>query len=108
MMRSFAIILLFIVSGCAHRELLSGEQAEATSQVQRWVPVDTPVAEAMRIMERHGFTCMVTDHGATHLDCDYRSSGSIWNPVLVCGRASFPVVDGKVSAVQVRTYLKGP
>jgi hypothetical protein len=59
-------------------------------------------------MEQHGFTCMVVDHGGTYLDCDYRSKGSISNPVLVCGHASFPVTDGKVSAVQVRTYLKGP
>lgn len=106
--RVFVIILLFAVSGCAHRELLSGEQAEATSQVQRWVPVGTPVADAIRIMERHGFTCMVVDHGTTYLECDYRSSGSISNPVLVCGHASFPVTDGKVLAAQVRTYLKGP
>jgi hypothetical protein len=108
-MRAFAIILLLAVSGCAaHRELLSGDQAEATSQVQRWVPVGTPVADAMRIMEQHGFTCMVDDHGATYLDCDYRSKGTIWNPVLVCGHASFPVTDAKVSGVQVSTYLKGP
>jgi hypothetical protein len=107
-MRVFAIILLFVITGCTHRELLSGEQAEATSQVQQWVPVGTPVADAIRIMEQHRFTCMVVNHGATYLDCDYRSSGSISNPVLVCGYASFPVMDGKVSAVQVRTYLKGP
>jgi hypothetical protein len=107
-MKVLVIILLFVVCGCAHQEPLSGEQAKATSQVQRWVPVGTPVADAMRIMERHGFTCMVVDHGATYLDCDYRSSGSMSNPVLVCGHASFPVTDGKVSAVQVSTYLKGP
>ena len=106
-MRVFVIILLFVVSGCAHRELLSGEQPEVPSLVQRWVPVGTPVADAIRIMEQHGFTCMVVDHGATYLDCDYRSKGAISNPVLVCVHASFPVADGKVSAVQVRTYLKG-
>ena len=107
-MRVFFIVLLFVVSGCAHRELLSGDQAEATSQVQRWVPAGTPVADAMRTMDQHGFICMVVDHGATYLDCDYRSKGSISNPVLVYGHASFLVADGKVSAAQVKTYLKGP
>jgi hypothetical protein len=107
-MKAFAIFLLLAASGCAHRELLSGNQTEAISQVQRWVPVGTPVADARRIMERHGFVCMVDDHGATYLDCEYRSKGSIWNPVLVCGHASFPVMDGNVSHVHVSTYLKGP
>jgi hypothetical protein len=107
-MRVFVIILLFAVIGCAHRELLSDKQVEATSQVQRWVPVGTPVVDAQRIMEQHGFSCAPFTNGASSLDCSYRSSGSIWNPVLVCGQATFPVTDGKVSAAQVRTYLKGP
>ena len=107
-MRVIALIFISIASGCAHREQLSGVQAEAISQVQRWVPIGTPVGEAIRIMERHGFACMLTDHGATYLDCDYQSSGSISKSVLVCGRASFSVMDGKVSAVQMKTYLKGP
>src|SRR5438445_4824861 len=39
-MKSFALISLVAASaGCAHREVLSSEQKEATSQVQRWVPV---------------------------------------------------------------------
>jgi hypothetical protein len=107
-MKGFALILLLIVSGCAHRELLSGNHAEAIYQVQSWVPVGTSVADAIRLMERHGFTCMVVEHGGTYLDCDYRSKGSIWNPVLVCGHASFSVTDGKVSEMQMSTYLKGP
>src|SRR5262245_52060120 len=106
-MKTFSLILLLATVGCAHKELLSGNQAEATSQVQRWVPDGTPVADAIRTMEQHGFTTMVVEHG-TYLDCEYRSKGSILNPVLVCARASSPVVDGKISGMQVRTYLKGP
>jgi hypothetical protein len=107
-MKSFAIILLLAAGGCAHEELPSGNQTEAFSQVQRWVPVGTPVADAMRIMERHGFVCVVDDHGATYLDCEYRSKGSIRNPVLVCAHASFAVTNGSVSAAEVTTFLKGP
>jgi hypothetical protein len=107
-MKVFVLILLFAVGGCAHRELLSENEVKATSQVQRWVPVGTSVADAQRIMEQHGFSCLPVTNGVSSLNCDYRSSGSIWNPVLVCGQASFPVRDGKVSAVRVKTYLKGP
>jgi hypothetical protein len=107
-MKAFALIFLFAVCGCAHRELLSGDQREAISQVQRWVPVGTEVADAIRSMEQHEFTCMVVDHGGTYLDCDYRSKGTLADPVLVIGHASLTVTDGKISEVQVRTYLKGP
>jgi len=107
-MKAFALILLLAASSCAHKELLSANQAEATSQVQRWVPIGTPVADAIRIMEQHEFTTMVVDHGGTYLDCEYRSKGSVLNPVLACGHASFPVTDGKISGMQLRTYLKGP
>lgn len=107
-MRAFAIILLLAASSCAHQELLSGNQTEATSQIQRWAPAGTEVADAMRIMEQHGFVCLVDNHGDTYLDCEYRSKGTIFNPVLVCGHVSFTVTDGKVSAAQVTTYLKGP
>ena len=107
-MRVFAIILLFVVSGCAHRELLSGEQAVAASQVQKWVPLGTPVADAIRIMEQHGFTCVVVDHGATSFDCDYRRSDGFWSMTAVCAKASFQVTDAKVAAVLVNTHLESP
>ena len=97
-MKAFALILLLAASSCAHKELLSANQAEATSQVQRWVPIGTPVADAIRIMEQHEFTTMVVDHGGTYPDCEYRSKGSMLNPVLVCGqhrsRGANPVLRG--------------
>src|SRR5712691_11082721 len=40
--------------------------------------------------EQHGFACSPITNGMSALECDYRSSGSIWNMVLVCGHASFP------------------
>jgi hypothetical protein len=108
-MKGFALILLLAISGCAHRELLSGNRADAIRQVQSWVPVGTPVADAIRDMESHGFNTMVVEHGGAYLDCDYRSKGSIGNPVLVCAHVSFSLVDGKVSEMQMSTFgLKGP
>jgi hypothetical protein len=107
-MRIFGLILLLAGSGCAHRELLSGEQSEATAQVRRWVQAGTSVADARHVMEQHGFTCSPVTNGMSSLECDYRSSASLWNMVLVCGYASFPVEDAKVHAAQVSTYLRGP
>jgi hypothetical protein len=107
-MKMLALVLLFAACGCAHRELLSENQVKAISQVQRWVPAGTPVADAQRIMEQHGFSCLPVTNRESSLDCDYRSTRSLWNPVLVCGHASFRLTDGKVSAVQVNTYLMGP
>lgn len=105
-----ALILLCMVSGCANHERLSVRQSDATTQVRRWVPKGTPLADARRIMEHHGFSCSVVTNGPSRLDCYYRSSGSFWSEgmVQVCGHASFPVVDGRVSAADVTTYLKGP
>ncbi len=107
-MRIFALILALSGSGCAHRELLSREQSEATAQVRCWVQAGISVADARHIMEQHGFTCSPITNDMSSLECDYRSSGSIWDMVLVCGHASFSVEDGKVRAAQVSTYLKGP
>ena len=81
-MKTFALIVLLTATGCAHKELPSGNQAEATSQIQRWVPIGTPLADAIRTMEQRGFTTMVVDHGGTYLDCEYRSKESILNPVF--------------------------
>lgn len=103
-----AFVLLLATTGCAHRELLSGNRAEAINQVQTWVPAGTSVADAIRQMDSHGFDTMLVEHGGTYLDCEYRSTGSIWNPVLVCAHVSFSVVDGKVSEMQMSHGLKGP
>jgi len=107
-MRAFVIILLLAANGCAHRELLSSKQAEATSQVQHWVPVGTTVAEARRNMEQHGFICAAFTNGASSFDCDYRKSEGFWKMTATCAKASFQVTDEKISGVLVSTHVESP
>ena len=107
----FLFILLVAVVGCSQGERLSAQPAEATAEVQRWVPIGTQVSQARRIMQQHGFSCSLVTNGAfadlrgvDYLYCDRRESGITqhrWQAALV-------LVRGKVSAVHVTTGVVGP
>jgi hypothetical protein len=95
---SLSILLVAIgislPTGC-----FSSKQAKFESTVHEWVPLGTTVAEAKRIMERHGFEChLITTNnpfnslGLDYLDCDAeRVRFHDWS-------ARFIFQDGKVSA----------
>ena len=72
--------------------------------MRRWVPVGTPVADAQRIMEKHGFTVYTND--VNFFRCSYEGPASNW--VETTGLASFAFKDGNVSTQQVSIYFKGP
>ena len=110
-MRFLLTILLIAAAGCSRAERLSKQPTEATAQVQRWVAVGSPAADARHIMEQHGFTCCLVTNGAfgtlrgvDYIYCD-RREGSItqqrWQAALV-------LVEGRVSEVQVTTGVVGP
>ncbi len=73
--RRFILLLPLVVgvlAGCT-----SFDSDKFNAQVQRWVPVGTPLAEARKTMERHGFDCEVVrkDNPFNHdgfdsLECD--------------------------------------
>ena len=110
-MKFLIFILLITAVGCSRAERLSTQPAEATAQVQRWVPVGTAATEARRVMEQHGFTCsLVTNgtfadlHGIDYVYCDRQEGGVVqqrWQAALIS-------VEGKVSAVRVETGFVGP
>jgi hypothetical protein len=70
-------ILLVTLVGCLGSGCASTNPQKFTAQVQAWVPLGTPAAEAEQIMTRHGFECqrVTKDHafnqyGEDYLDCD--------------------------------------
>ena len=108
-MRLLPFIFVLAVAGCS-KTSLSTQATEATAQVQRWVPVGTPLADALRGMEQRGFACSVVTNGSfaelrgvDYLYCD-RSEGGVtrqrWQAALV-------LVEGKVSIVRVTTGSQG-
>ena len=98
MRRTFANLLVPIALGMA-TGCLSSDPGKFESQVRGWVPTGTPTADAMRIMEQHGFEChlFTTNHpfnsiGQDYLDCEKeRIRFHDWY-------ARFILQDGKVSA----------
>lgn len=110
MRRSF-ILVVVAAWGCSHAEHLSEQQAVAASQIERWVGRGTPVADARRIMEGHGFTCSIVTNGsfgdlqgADYLYCDHSSGAAVrrrWQAALL-------LADQKVADIRVTTGLVGP
>lgn len=116
-MRTITLIMLLALTGCSHSSPpLSGEPAQAASQIQSWVPVGTPLADARRIMEQHQFTCSVTTNGsfgdskaADLLYCDRSVADSQVTPIVSRRwQVALVLSDGKISAVRVSTGLIGP
>ncbi len=83
-----------LVTGC-----VSSDPAKFESKVRKWVPLGTPVVDAARIMEHHGFDChfITTNNpfnasGVEYLDCEREQVRfHDWS-------ARFVVRDGKVAA----------
>jgi len=84
----------WLMTGCA-----SSDPVRFESKVREWVPLGTPVPDAERIMERHGFECHritannpFNSSGIEYLDCDKEQVRfHDWS-------ARFVVQDGRVSA----------
>jgi len=94
--RSFILLLAF--AGCLLTGCTSFDSDKFSQQVQKWVPPGTPVKEAQRIMEKHGFECELIgkDHplnrsGVECLDCEKLA---VW---LHSWTAQIFLQDGKVS-----------
>ncbi len=83
-----------LLAGC-----LSSDPVKFESLVRTWVPLATPLAEATRIMEHHGFEChfittsnLFNTTGFDYLDCDREQVRfHDWS-------ARFIIQDGKVSS----------
>jgi hypothetical protein len=92
------LILLVALVGCLGGGCVSTDPQKFVAQVRKWVPLDTPVADAERIMTHHGFECqrVTRDHpfnrfGVDYLDCDREQIRlHDWNVKLF-------LEDGKVS-----------
>ena len=77
MLKSGRLILVLSVMTCLLGACTSFHEDKFDQQVRHWVPVGTPLAEAQRTMERHGFDCEVVrkDNPFNHdgydsLECD--------------------------------------
>lgn len=110
-MRIVALAVMFAVTGCAshknYDEKLSEQPAQATIQIQQWVPVGTPVADALRIMEQHHFTCYSTNADSVYFDyqlTDSQFSLAVFEDWIV----TLVLNDGEVSGVRVSIGLTGP
>ena|SRR5437773_2514547 len=104
-MKILALVVVIAITGCAHDQKLSEQPAQAASQIQRWVAVGTPLADARHIMEQHHFTCELKDD---HLYCDGRVPTAYLvsrsSPIVYRSwQVALVIVDGKVSAVHAST-----
>lgn len=98
MRRSFSILLMPIVVGTL-TGCLSSDPRKFENKVRGWVPPGTPTADALQIMQHHGFEC--------HLITTNNPFNSIGYDYLDCEKemvrfhdwyARFILQDGKVSA----------
>ena len=115
-LKILALAFVLAVGGCAHRDRLSGQPAEAVAQIQHWVPVGTSLADAQSIMEQHHFTCSVKKNSsfgdlkaADFLYCDRRDTDHQAAPIVTRHwQVALILADGKVSALRVNMGLVGP
>jgi hypothetical protein len=57
--KSRCLILMLSLTACLLAGCTSFDQDKFDTQVKHWVPLGMPLADARRIMERHGFDCEV-------------------------------------------------
>ena len=115
-MKTLALAFVLAVGGCAHRDRLSEQPAEAVAQIQHWVPVGTSLADAQSIMEQHHFACSVKTksnfgdlEAADFLYCDRKDTDRQAAPIVTRRwQVALILADGKVSAMRVNMGLVGP
>ena len=80
----------------------SAQQSEGITDALRWVEVGMSASEAQHVMEQHGFSCSAVTNGTfgslrgiDYVNCDLHHG---WEAALV-------LVEGRVSAVQVKSRL---
>src|SRR6266567_614408 len=108
-MKTLALALVLVVTGCARNERLQEQPAAATSQIRGWIPGGTSLPDARRIMEQHHFTCsMMTNSSfgdlkaADFLYCDRRDPDSRITPIVIRRwQVALVLSDGRVSDVRV-------
>ena len=100
-MRIFCSLLSAALAACLLAGCVSTNSATFARQVQEWVPLGTPAAEAQRIMEKHKFVCHILDQkpdrplSVATLSCE-RKTGVLSS--LADWQADFDIRDGKVAA----------
>ncbi|HUA39215.1 MAG TPA: hypothetical protein VMA35_12560 [Candidatus Sulfopaludibacter sp.] len=113
---SLTVTVVLVLVGCARSDRLAGQPAQAVAQIQHWVPVGTPLAQAQRIMERHHFACSAKTNSsfgdwkaAGFLYCERRDTDRQVTPMVTRHwQVALILADGKVSAVRVTMELMGP
>ena len=112
-MKILALAIILAASGCARGDKLSEQPAQAAAQIQSWVPVGTPLADARHIMEQHQFKCSVMTNSsfgdlkaADFLYCDHSESAG--SPVIRRWQVALVLSDSKIADVRVSTGLVGP
>lgn len=92
------LFLIVALVGCLCAGCVSANPQKFSRQVQKWVPLGTPMAEAGRVMKHHGFDCtLVTKnhpfnpYGLDYLDCEREQ---VW---MHDWRVELFLEDGKVS-----------
>ena len=100
-MKIFRLSLVSCLAALLLTGCISTDPVRFARQVQDWVPLGTPVADAQRIMEKHKFICEILDK---------KPDSPLSVATLICRRkagvmtsiadweAEFDIRDGKVAA----------
>jgi hypothetical protein len=90
--------LLLLMAACIFAGCESVKPVRFGEQLQEWVPLGTPVAEARRTMEAHGFDCSLVkkDNPFNHTHTDFLQCDKE-EIMLHTWTAQFLITDDKVS-----------
>ena len=83
-MRYFACIILLAVAGCSTQERAAPLRSDSDlradlGQIQGWIPTNSSVADVQRIMQQHGFGCLILTNrpdgsGSILCGCSYTNT----------------------------------
>ena len=105
-----------LVCGCMQsKPPLPGKESDAKAQVENWVPIGTPMADAQRTMEQHGFKCEVRKNGewgamkgVDFIHCDFSEQPGEGTVVLTRWQVALFLENSKVKSEDVVIQFTGP
>ena len=115
-MRSPPLILLaLLLSGCAAPPQgsppLPNDTGAAAAEIQKWIPLGTPAAQAQTVMQQHGFKVKNIPPPADSSTGGYLYATASWPPGELLQDSwycTLRLTDGKLSSVSVTVTMLGP
>jgi hypothetical protein len=109
------LCLSLLLSGCAAPPKgsppLPNDTAGASAEIQRWIPLGTPAAQAQATLEQHGFTVKNVPPSSGSATGGYLYATASWpKDVLLqdTWSCTLHLTDGKFSSVSVTITMLGP